>query len=83
MLLGRDPWACSPRLRGLPFLGLPLAVGVAVVHVLGVGARVGEALPALVALVGLLPGVQAHVLDQVMLVFKRLFADATLVGPFT
>ena len=42
-----------------------------------------EALPALVALVGLLPGVQAHVLDQVMLVFKRLFADATLVGPFT
>lgn len=39
-----------------------LAVGVAMVHVLRVGARMGEALETLVALVGLLPGVKATVL---------------------
>lgn len=38
-----------------------LAVGVAMVHVLRVGARVREPLETLMALVGLLPRVQATV----------------------
>ena len=66
-------------LGGLALLGLPLAVGVAVVHVLRVGARVREALAALVALVGLLARVQARVLDEVVLVFERLLTDLALV----
>lgn len=55
------------------------AVSVAVVHVLGVGARMGESLAALVTLVRFLPGVQAAVLDQMVLVFKGLVADLALV----
>ena len=51
-----------------------LAVLVAVVHVLGVGAGVGEALAALLALEGLLSGVQAPVLRQVVLVLEGLGA---------
>jgi len=43
---------------------------------------VGEALPALVALVGFLPGVQPRVLDQVVLVLEGLLADGALVGAF-
>lgn len=42
-----------------------------------------EALAALVALVGLLPRVQARVLDQVVLVFERFFANLTLVWSFS
>jgi len=44
---------------------------------------VREALAALVTLVGLLPGVQARVLDQVVLVFKRFLANLTLVWSFS
>ena len=39
----------------------------------------GEALAALVALVGLLPRVQARVLDEMVLVFEGFLADLTLV----
>lgn len=47
---------------------------------LGVGAGVGESLATLVTLVRLLPGVQAAVFDQMVLMFKGLVADLTLVG---
>lgn len=50
---------------------------------LGVGAGVREAFAALVTLVGLLPGVKTGVLDQVVLVFKRLLTDTTLMGALT
>ncbi len=50
------------------------------VHVLRVGARVGEALAALVALVRLLPRMEPHVFNQVVFVFEGLAADATLMG---
>ena len=38
---------------------------------------------ALVTLVGLLPRVQARVLDEVVLVFESLLADLALVGPLS
>ena len=66
-----------------PLLRLSLTVGIPVIHVLRVRPRVREALAALVALVGLLPGVQARVLDQVMLVFKCFLANLTLVWSFS
>lgn len=58
------------------------AVGIAVVHVLGVGSRVGEALATLVALVGFFSRVKAGVLDQVVLVLEGFLADLALVRPF-
>lgn len=42
----------------------------------------GEAFAALVALVRLLPRVEAHVFDQVVLVFESLAADVALVWSF-
>lgn len=53
------------------------------VHVLAVGAGVGELLEALAALEGLLAGVQALVLREVVLVLERLRALHALVGPLT
>lgn len=49
-----------------------LAVLVAVIHVLGVGAGVGEALAALLALEGFLPRMQASVFRQMVLVLEGL-----------
>lgn len=49
------------------------------VHVLGVRARVGEAFPAFVTLVGFLSRVKARVLDQVVLVFEGFITDGALV----
>lgn len=51
------------------------------VHVLAVGAGVGEALEALGALEGLLAAVQSLVFRQVMLVLKCFRALLTLVRP--
>ncbi len=51
------------------------------VDVLAVGARMREALEALGALERLLPGVQALVLRQVVLVLESLVAVRTLVRP--
>ena len=58
-----------------------LAVLVAVVHVLTVGARVAEPLAALLALEGLLPGVQALVFGQVVFVLERLRTHVTVERP--
>ena len=49
------------------------------VDVLAVGSGVGEALEALWALEGLLAGVEAAVLGQVVLVLERLVAVGALV----
>lgn len=51
------------------------------VHVLAVGAGVGEALEALGALEGLLAAVQSLVFRQVMLVLKCFRALLTLMRP--
>ena len=51
------------------------------VHVLAVRARVGEALEALEALVGLLAAVQSFVFHQVMLMLECSRAFLTLVRP--
>lgn len=53
------------------------AVVVAMVHVLGEGARVGEPFPALPALKRLLPAVKTLVLGQVVFVLKRFCAQVT------
>lgn len=50
---------------------------------LRVGAGVREAFAAFVTLVGLFSGVQAQVLDQVVLVFEGLAADPTFMRPLT
>lgn len=55
------------------------AVSVAVVHVLGVRARVGEALATLVTLVGFLSRVQPAVFNQMVLMLEGLFADHALI----
>lgn len=60
-----------------------LADGEPVVHVLAVGAGVGELLEALEALERFLAGVQALVLRQVVLVLERLRAHLALVWPLT
>lgn len=60
-----------------------LADGEPVVHVLAVGAGMGELLEALEALEGFLAGVEALVLGQVVLVLERLWAHFALVGPLT
>lgn len=75
-------WACAEGqlLVLLLWIQVLAAVGVSVVHVLGVGAGVGESFAALVTLVRLLPRVQAAVLDQMVLMFKGLVADLALVG---
>lgn len=53
------------------------------VHVLGVGAGVGEPFPTLVTLVRFLPRVEPHVFNQVVFVFESLAADATFVRSFS
>lgn len=63
----------------LAVLSVGLAVAEAMVHVLAVGARVGKALEALLALERLLAAVQPLVFRQVVLVFEGLLADVALV----
>ena len=53
------------------------------VHVLAVGARVGETLATFVTAVGLLSGVQSRVFYQMVLVFEGFVADAALMWPFS
>ena len=53
------------------------------IHVLTVGARMGEALETLLALERLLAAVQALVLRQVVLVLESFGAHVALVGPLT
>jgi hypothetical protein len=68
---------------GLSLVPVGFADGEAVVHVLTVGARVGELLEALAALERLLAGVQPLVLRQVVLVLEGLWALHALVRPLT
>lgn len=60
-----------------------LAYREPVVHVLAVGAGVGELLEALEALEGLLAGVQSLVLRQVVLMLESLWAHLAFVRSLT
>lgn len=59
------------------------AIGEAVVHVLAIRARMGEALETLLALERLLAAVQTLVLRQVVLVLERFRAHVALIRPLT
>lgn len=74
----RSPWSYEHFL-----FSVGLAVRVAVVHVLAVGARVREAFEALTALERLLAAVQPFVFGQVVLVLERFGALVAFVRPLT
>lgn len=61
--------------------GSGLAVLVAVVHVLGVGAGVAESLATSAALERFFTGMKAFVLREMVLVLEGLVADVTHEGP--
>lgn len=64
-------------------LSVGLAVGVSVIHVLTVGARMGESLETLGTLEGLLATVESLVLRQMVLVLEGLRTLGTLVRSLT
>lgn len=66
-----------------PLFSIGLAVRVAMVHVLAVGTRVGEALQTFETLEGLFSAVETFVLRQMVLVLEGLGALVTLVWSLT
>lgn len=66
---------------GVLLFSVGLAVRITMIHVLAVGAGVGEALEALGALEGLFAAVQPLVFSQMMLVLERSWTLHTFVGP--
>lgn len=67
----------------LKLVPVGLANGESMVHVLAIGARVGKFLVTFGALEGLLAGVKAFVLGEVVFVFKRFRTLQTFVWALT
>lgn len=69
--------------RGVVSFPVRLAVGIAVVHMLTVGAGVGEAFETFATLEGFLPAVKTLVFGEVMFVLEGFGTVDTFVGALT